>query len=673
LSSLACICAKLGCKLHHSPISQLIRRIRISGLVALLLFVPGAQLLAQDSAHSTAINSGKPLSERIVSYVIDARVNAQSKALDATETLTYRNLTGSSQDTFPFHLYLNAFQPKSTFMTEVHRDYSSFEWQKKYLASAEIKKLEVVGIGDLTSRVKFIAPDDGNADDRTVFQVKLPRSVAPGESVQFRISFHDQFGEVFARTGYKRDFIMGAQWFPKIGVWWQGAWNCHQFHSTTEFFADFGTFDVRLTVPQNEVVGASGIEVGSVANADGTKTLSFHGEDIHDFAWTIEPQYKVFSETYNGSMGPVSVRLLIQPGHVHQAARHMTILKQALDHFDRWYGPYPYKQITLVDPPHGALQAGGMEYPTLFTADTAWWMPRGVHLLESVIEHEFGHQYWYGMVATNEFEDAWLDEGINSYTECKILDDVLGHDNSATLMWGMHESDDAQQRNYYRDSADKDPMARPGWAYMNGGSYGDITYGKTATVLLTLEKIIGETTLQRALRTYFIRYRFTHPTKEDFLKTLEEVSGQNLRWYFDQAVYGTAVLDYEIAQARSDRLDWYQERPAPAKKASTLYRTTVVVHRKGDFIFPVDVLIKFDNGENIRERWDGRDRWVRYTYDKKAELVSAEIDPESEVRLDRNYFNNSYVVEEDRRASHKITHYYMVLIQFLAQLAAWLT
>jgi Peptidase family M1 domain len=651
----------------------LIRRIRISGLVALLLFVPGAQLLAQDSAHSTAINSGKPLSERIVSYVIDARVNAQSKALDATETLTYRNLTGSSQDTFPFHLYLNAFQPKSTFMTEVRRDYSSFEWQKKYLASAEIKKLEVVGIGDLTSRVKFIAPDDGNADDRTVFQVKLPRSVAPGESVQFRISFHDQFGEVFARTGYKRDFIMGAQWFPKIGVWWQGAWNCHQFHSTTEFFADFGTFDVRLTVPQNEVVGASGIEVGSVANADGTKTLSFHGEDIHDFAWTIEPQYKVFSETYNGSMGPVSVRLLIQPGHVHQAARHMTILKQALDHFDRWYGPYPYKQITLVDPPHGALQAGGMEYPTLFTADTAWWMPRGVHLLESVIEHEFGHQYWYGMVATNEFEDAWLDEGINSYTECKILDDVLGHDNSATLMWGMHESDDAQQRNYYRDSADKDPMARPGWAYMNGGSYGDITYGKTATVLLTLEKIIGETTLQRALRTYFIRYRFTHPTKEDFLKTLEEVSGQNLRWYFDQAVYGTAVLDYEIAQARSDRLDWYQERPAPAKKASTLYRTTVVVHRKGDFIFPVDVLIKFDNGENIRERWDGRDRWVRYTYDKKAELVSAEIDPESEVRLDRNYFNNSYVVEEDRRASHKITHYYMVLIQFLAQLAAWLT
>ena len=651
----------------------MIRRIRISGLVAVLFFVPGAQLLAQDSAHATATHSGKPLSERIVSYVIDARVNAQSKALDATETLTYRNLTGSSQDTFPFHLYLNAFQPKSTFMTEVRRDYASFEWQKKYLASAEIKKFEVVGMGDLTSRLKFIAPDDGNADDRTVFQVKLPRPVAPGESVQFRISFHDQFGEVFARTGYKRDFIMGAQWFPKIGVWWQGAWNCHQFHSTTEFFADFGTFDVRLTVPQNEVVGASGVEVGSVTNADGTKTLSFHGEDIHDFAWTIEPQYKVFTDTYNGSMGPVSVRLLMQPGHVHQAARHMTILKQTLDHFDRWYGPYPYTQITLVDPPHGALQAGGMEYPTLFTADTAWWMPRGVHLLESVIEHEFGHQYWYGMVATNEFEDAWLDEGINSYTECKILDDILGRDNSATLMWGMHESDDAQQRNYYRDSADKDPMVRPGWAYMNGGSYGDITYGKTATVLLTLEKIIGETTLQRALRTYFIRYRFTHPTKEDFLKTLEEVSGQNLRWYFDQAVYGTAVLDYEIAKARSDRLDWYQENPAPAKKASTLYRTTVVVHRKGDFIFPVDVLIKFDNGENIRERWDGRDRWVRYSYDKKAELVSAEIDPESAVRLDRNYFNNSYVVEEDRRASHKITHYYMVLIQFLAQLAAWLT
>ena len=622
---------------------------------------------------SVATNSDQPMSERVVSYQIDARLDAQRKAVDATEVLTYQNLTGRPQDTFPFHLYLNAFQPQSSFMAELRRDNPSFEWDEKYRAAAEIKQISVAGLGDLTSQIRFVAPDDGNANDRTVFQIKLPKPVPAGESVQFTIVFHDKFGEVITRTGYKRDFIMGAQWFPKIGVWWQGAWNCHQFHSTTEFFADFGTFDVRLTLPQDEVVGASGVEILNVKNPDGTRTVTYRGEDIHDFAWTAEPEYRVFTDTYHGSMGPVTVRLLMQPGHVHQAQRHMTILMQTLDRFDRWYGPYPYKQVTMVDPPHGGEQAGGMEYPTLFTAGTTWFEPRGIRDLESVVEHEFGHQYWYGMVATNEFEDAWLDEGINSYTECKILDDIFGRETSDFDMWGMRESDDAQQRNSYRSSADKDPLTRRGWGFMSEASYADITYGKTATVLLTLERVIGEATLQRSLHIYFLRYRFRHPTAEDFLKTLEEVSGRTLRWYFDQAVYGTAVLDYEVAKANSDPVAWYEKDPPPGRKRQALYRTTVVVHRKGDFIFPVDVLIRFDNGENVREYWDGKDRWVRYAYDKKAQLLSADIDPGNAVRLDKNYFNNSYVVAEDRSASHKITHYWMVFVQFLAQLAAWLT
>jgi Peptidase family M1 domain len=635
----------------------------------MLIGVPRA---VGQSGSSVATNSPKPLSERIVAYEIDARLDAQKKTIDANETLTYRNLTGKPQDTFPFHLYQNAFQPKSTFMQEERRDRRSFEWEEKYRASAEVKSFEVVGMGDLTSKIHFISPDDGNSDDRTVFEIKLPKPVAPGEAVQFKIQFHDQLGEVFARTGYKNGFIMGAQWFPKIGVWWQGAWNCHQFHANTEFFADFGTFDVRLTVPQNEVVGASGVEVSNVNNPNGTKTLTFHGEDIHDFAWTVSPRLHEFTDTFNSSMGPVRIRALIQPEHVAQAERHLRITKQTMDRFDRWYGPYPYKQITVVDPPTNAFRAGGMEYPTLITGDTTWFMPDGIHIVEEVVEHEFGHQYWYGMVATNEFEDAWLDEGINSYTECKILDDILGPDRSSVDLWGITESDDGQQRGFYLDVTDRDSMSRFAYQYLNGNSYAGITYGKTATVLLTLEKVVGEATMRRAVQTYFMRYRFSHPTKEDFLKTVEEVSGQNLRWYFDQAVYGTTVMDYEILGATSDRLDWYEKHPPESKKGETMYRTNVVVHRKGDFIFPVDVLIKFDNGENMREHWDGRDRWVRYSYDKKAKLVSAEIDHENAVRLDKNFFNNSYTDREDNRAANKLSRYWMAVVQFIAQLAAWL-
>jgi hypothetical protein len=299
-------------------------------------------------------------------------------------------------------------------------------------------------------------------------------------------------------------------------------------------------------------------------------------------------------------------------------------------------------------------------------------MPDGLRLVEQVVEHEFGHQYWYAMVATNEFEEAWLDEGINSYTECKILDDIFGKDKSAMDLWGMTESDDSQQRNGYVSAADFDPMTRFAYQYINGSSYGEITYGKSTTVLFTLEKVIGEETLRRAIHTYFMRYRFTHPTREDFMKTVEEVSGQNLRWYFDQAMYGTQVLDYEILRARSDRLDWYRKDAPKEKKGETMYRTMVLVHRKGDFIFPVDTVIKFNNGESVTEHWDGKDRWVRYTYDKKAKVVSAQIDPETAVRLDKDFFNNSYVSEEDRRAKWKIVNYWTWVTQMLSQWLAWL-
>ncbi len=625
----------------------------------------------QVSPPPVATLAEKPLSERVVAYQIAARFDADKRTLDATEVLTYRNLTGQPQDIFPFHLYLNAFQPTSTFMKEERRDRADIELKDKYKASAEVKSLEVAGMGDLTSQIKFVAPDDGNPDDRTVFQVKLPRPVASNESVQFRIAFHDQFGQVFARTGYKRDFIMGAQWFPKIGVWWQGAWNCHQFHADTEFFADFGTFDVKLTLPQNEIVGASGVQLDEMKNADGTKTLTFRGEDIHDFAWTAQPTYHVVDDSFNGSMGRVKIRLLLQPDHIDQAGRHLRIMQETMKRFDQWYGPYPYKQITVVDP--ADLRAGGMEYPTLITGDAFWWMPEGLRLFpENVVEHEFGHQYWYAMVATNEFEDAWLDEGLNSYTECKILDDIFGKHKSVMDLWGLTESDDDARRNSYLPAADLDPMSRFAYKYISDSSYGGITYGKTATVLLTLEKAIGEETLKRVIHTYFMRYRFTHPTQEDFLKTAEQVSGQSLRWYFDQAVYGTQVLDYEIRRANSDRLDWYLKDPPKEKKGKTVYRTQVQVHRKGDFIFPVDVVIRFDNGESITEHWDGKDRWVRYTYEKKAKLVSAQIDPGTAVLLDRNLFNNSYVREEDTRARWKIVSYWTWITQLLSQCLAWL-
>ncbi|HXZ13637.1 MAG TPA: M1 family metallopeptidase [Candidatus Sulfotelmatobacter sp.] len=649
--------------------------LRLACLLACAAFLAAGSLKA---AAQTADKAGpaakaQPLSTRVVAYEIEARLDPAKKSIQASEVLTYHNLTGQPQQTFPFHLYLNAFQPQSTFMTESHRDDPGFEWKPAYRGSIRITRLEVAGMGDLTDRMQFVHPDDSNADDRTVMQVELPKPIPPGGDVQFKISFEDQMPRVVARTGYVRDFFMVGQWFPKVGVWWKGAWNCHQFHETTEFFADFGTFDVKLTVPQGEIVGAGGDLISAVSSSDGTKTLTYHSEDVHDFSWTASPHFQVVEDTWTGSGGTVKIHVLMSPGHDRTTARYLEALKGTLQAYDEWIGPYPYDRITVVDPPHGGLEAGGMEYPTLVTADTAWWMPKRAYVPELVLVHEFGHQYWYGMVATNEFEEAWLDEGINSYLEAKVMDHLYGKETSVFQFRWTQLGEDAEQRRDYLRVADMDPLTRFGWKFQSDSAYGGISYGKTASVLLTLEKIIGEKTLMQALHAYFLRYRFTHPTGEDFLKTVEEVSGKNLRWYFDQAVYGTNILDYEILDVQSDPVNWYEEDERAAKPGSRLFRNYVTVHRKGDFIFPVDLAVKFDDGQTAREHWDGRDRWVRYTHDRPAEIVSAEIDPEHQILLDRDLFNNSYRVEADKRAVRKLSNIWIFLTQWLAQCLAWLT
>src|SRR5579871_1540664 len=617
------------------------------------------------------------MSQRIVHYEIDARYDATKHIVDATELLTYHNLTGQALDHFPFHLYQNAFQPKATFVREAKlegsRDTDYEKWEPKYFGSEEITSFEVVGQVDLTRDLQYIQPDDGNKDDKTVVDVRLPKPVAPGAFVQFKITFHEQMPETQARSGWKRDFLLGGQWFPKVGVFWHGAWNCHQYHNTTEFFADFGVYDVKLTVPEYEVIGASGVQVSSSNNSDGTKTVTYHGDDIHDFAWTVCPRYKVRESTYQAQMGPVQLRFLMQPAHWDQVDRHERITRETLDHFEKWYGPYPYKTLTVVDPEPDSA-AGGMEYPTFITGDTNWFMPEGLHVVELVVEHEFGHQYWYGMVATNEFEDAWMDEGINSYTEVKVLDSILGKKTSILNLAGATYGEREEQRDSYISIPDYDSMAEKAYDFYSSNSYAGITYGKTASVLLTLEGVVGEDTMTRALHTYFMKYRFTHPTKEDFLKTVEEVAGKDLHWYFNQAVYGTQIYDYEIANVESFPVNWYEEKKEKKKKDEkddTVYQSYVALHRKGEFIMPVAVDIKFDNGDTVREHWDGQNRWTRFAYQKKAKLVSAELDPDHTVQIDRDDFNNTFVVEPNPKPTWKISNYWLFVTQWVSQFFAW--
>jgi hypothetical protein len=178
--------------------------------------------------------------------------------------------------------------------------------------------------------------------------------------------------------------------------------------------------------------------------------------------------------------------------------------------------------------------------------------------------------------------------------------------------------------------------------------------------------------MAKAMHAYFMKYRFTHPVKEDFLKTIEEVSGKELRWYLNQAVYGSQVLDYAVLRVDSYPLNWSEEKASGKKdEKNTVYRSTVWLHRKEDFVMPVEVEVKFENGEKVREHWDGQGRWTKFSYDRKSKAESAEIDPDHKILLDRNNFNNSRLAEDNSRPERKLTNYWMFVTEWMGQALTW--
>jgi len=619
------------------------------------------------------------LSKPIVSYEIKAKLIPAEKAVQGEETLTWLNDSDQPISELQFHLYLNAFKNnRSTFLIESGGVHRGFKKDKANWGYINLKKICIKDSADLTSATDYIQPDDNNLEDRTVMRVRLPEPVKPQEKITLEIEFYAKLPKIFARTGFYKDFFMVAQWFPKIGVLWKGKWNCHQYHSHSEFFADFGVYRVAITAPEKFVIGATGVRVGEAKNKDGTKTYTYYQEDVHDFAWTACPEFVEFRERYTLENPQVNTEiiLLIHRSHLHQKDRYLQALKNGIEFYSQSYGAYPYPTVTLVDPAPGGSGAGGMEYPTLFTAGTVSWLPRGIRLPELVTIHEFGHGYWYGIVGSNEFEEAWLDEGINTYSEIKAVSKYYGQNSSLVDVAGLKIGDLSLQRLQVTASGKMDPVLKNSWEYFSRGSYGLNVYSKAGLMLLTLEKYLGEEVMAEIMKTYFEKWKFRHPTSQDFIQAAEEVSGQDLDWFFKQVLFSPDKLDYAIGGIKSEEVQEQEglfetnQEKAPAQKQpqrpkQKIFRNEVVVVRKGEWIFPQEILVVFENGEKIRETWDGQARWKRFVYFKPFKLALAQVDPEHKIILDVNYTNNTLVLKPKKTLLRKYALEVMMFFQYI--------
>jgi hypothetical protein len=543
---------------------------------------------------------------------------------------------------------------------------------------------------DLTANMRFIQPDDGNTADQTVLAVPLDHPLLPGETAVLRLKWRAKMPKTIARAGYSKDFYLFCHWFPQLGVFEQnnaGAWdwNCHQFFRQTEFYADFGVYDVHITTDDKFVVGASGCLVNEKANGNGTTTRHYHVEDVIDFAWSVYPHFQVLEDRWQN----VQIRLLLPPEHAGLGPRYLHALKFALEYMDRHVGKYPYPSITVIDPPFHGLRSGLMEYPTLITAGTFYGMPENIRTMESLVVHEFVHQYFMGMVASNEKEEAWLDEGFVTYFEDRIIDAAYSEKHALVEVFGYRFDNRELTRLEYTTMRNprEGTVARPGWLFSES-NFKSLIYSKTATTLRTVHALVGEAQMDQILRSYFERWKFRHPRGSDFMAHLETElkSGPDTAFarqvlhLFEKSIYDAVVLDYSVTRITNEELfaplGIFGENEARFTykngDGQRPVRSTVEVQRKGDWVFPVEIRVTFEDGSTQTLFWPGVEGRHVFEFTGPLKVVSAQIDPQQKLGLDVDLNNNSLTLQPESAPLWKYAAKAVFWIQNLMQAVSFL-
>ena len=515
-----------------------------------------------------------------VAYRITASLDEPSGVLTGHVRISYVNRSPDALHDFYVHQYLNAFRPGSRWAavdSAEQRDRFQHLKDPDY-AFERIRRATVMGESRL--------PDYPYAPDSTIAHWALPRPLAPGDSLVVDIEWQARLSTVPRRQGRQGRRFDFAQWYPKVVVYDKYGWEDHPLYPAGEFYGEFATYEVTLDLPEDQVIGATGVPVEgdpgwAHAKADpaleidyqrdwyhgprtthqcgqvapGRKCVRFHAEQVHHFAFSLNPAY-VYEE---GRYGDAVVRVLYLPQDRGtwgngQAVGYTSL---ALAWLDSLYGKYRWPQLTNVH----RIEGGGTEFPMMIMDGSA---------SVGLIVHETGHQYTMGQLANNEWREGWLDEGFSDFQEGWFFEhhgappaydalepDVLGLD---LERWSEPVSTVSE---HFRDFV----------------IYQEMVYSKAQLFYEQLRYVVGDETMRRILRTYFSRWNLKHVDEDAFRAVAEEVSRQDLKWLFGEWLHETPLIDYRLKRVERRRL------PPPDGR----WRTTVTIERKGDGRMPVEI------------------------------------------------------------------------------------
>lgn len=536
------------------------------GLLALL---PG---LALAQPAKPIRPSAAPYFQQEVNYSIDVALDDRAHQLTGHEELTYTNNAPTALAFIWFHLWPNAYRDNSTAFArqQLRNGKRRFQFAKAadrgFIDGLDFK------VNGQSAKLEF---DPQNAD---IAKLVLPQKLAPGASATISTPFRVKIPASFSRFGHVGQSYQITQWYPKPAVYDRRGWHPIPYFDQGEFYSEYGFFDVTITLPTNYVVGATGelqnpderARMDALAAATAlkktaqdfgkdlafpvsdatTKTLRYKQDRVHDFAWFADKRFNVLKDTVTLPSGrSVTSWVLFTNKEAEKWVKGLHDVNDALTYYSQWVGEYPYSAATAVD---GALSAGsGMEYPMVTVTQP------------DAIVHEVGHNWFYGILGSNERDFPWMDEGVNSYEENRV---ASRNNPQAGLFQGIYKSKgvakalgldglpgSALNQVPYQVMASRgldQPVQGPTSAAYGQGNYGVIVYYKTAALLKYLAGYLGQEKFDAAMRAYFAKWQFKHPYPEDLEAVFEESTGQKLDWFFREMLTNTRVYNADIFATR---------------------------------------------------------------------------------------------------------------------------
>lgn len=519
-----------------------------------------------------------------VDYKIDVQLYDKENTLRGYETFEYQNNSTDELTYIYVHLWPNGYKNTETALAKqlydmgnMSLEYASPE-ERGYIDSLDFK------VNDQAVKWEL---DEEHID---ICKITLNAPLKPGEKMTVSTPFKVKIpsGDI-SRLGFVGESYQITQWYPKPAVYDVNGWHPMPYLTQGEFYSEYGSFDVSITLPKNYIVGATGdlqteSEIAFLDERAAETTEKFEGDkfkdmvfddefpdsdkelktirytqkNVHDFAWFADKRFEVLKgevELPNSGRKVTSWAMFTQDNYsLWEDA--IEYLNDATFYYSKWNGDYPYNQVTAVD---GTISAGGgMEYPNVTVIGYA----SSKEDLEVVIVHEVGHNWFYGLLGSNERDHAWMDEGLNTLNEIRYMQTKYPKNTRMTDMvagvaerlhmhdLSHHDMSDATYRMVAGHGLDQ-PIELHSDDYTSL-NYGAIVYSKTGLVFLYLKDYLGEELFDKAMQAYYEEWHYKHPQPEDLKATFERVTGKDLSWVFEDLIQTTKQIDHKIKKVKTE-------------------------------------------------------------------------------------------------------------------------